>query len=422
MGSVTPAAEPPPKRLKCAPPPSTSLGPPSKPVFLEICSGSAMLSYVAKEAGYHAVPIDWHHNRQRSCVHALQLDLRLPSSWSFLERTCLACAVAWVHMAPPCGTASRARECGPGPKPLRSMQHVRGLPGLSSVDQARVESANAIYDHMAAFCKFLALRLPQVPFSVENPLHSYLWQLPAWSDLAAKHSVVTFDSCRHGSQRKKATALLTNSESLHSLSGPCPGCSKHLPWGRQGKSFATAEETGYPKLLCERIVSCVDKSATCRGIAPAPLAPSVLSASKAGAQVQPRGRRFPPIISEFAYTMSVSSATAPPLDSKNCLPRPWQSVPAGSKLVRESVERGGSRLPEGSKFYVFGVYRSMQAFFSEAKLVVHPFDSARSLPDGLLRVLFDTLTKSPVDTMKHRLAKLQHWRSLAQARWTRPSE
>ena len=413
-GSVTPAAAPPPKRLKCAPPPSTPLGPPSKPVFLEICSGSAMLSYVAKEAGYHAVPIDWRHNRQRSCVHALQLDLRLPSSWSFLERTCLACAVAWVHMAPPCGTASRARECGPGPKPLRSMQHVRGLPGLSSVDQARVESANAIYDHMAAFCKFLALRLPQVPFSVENPLHSYLWQLPVWSDLAAKHSVVTFDSCRHGSQRKKATALLTNSESLHSLSGPCPGCSKHLLWGRQGKSFATAEETGYPKLLCEKIVSCVDKSATCRGMAPTPLAPSLLSASKAGAQVQPRGRRFPPIISEFAYTMSVSSATAPPLDSKNCLPRPWQSVPAGSKLVRESVERGGSRLPEGSKFYVFGVYRSMQAFFSEAKLVVHPFDSARSLPDGLLRVLFDTLTKSLVDTMKHRLAKLQHWRSLAQ--------
>ena len=189
-GSVTPAAAPPPKRLKCAPPPSTPLGPPSKPVFLEICSGSAMLSYVAKEAGYHAVPIDWRHNRQRSCVHALQLDLRLPSSWSFLERTCLACAVAWVHMAPPCGTASRARECGPGPKPLRSMQHVRGLPGLSSVDQARVESANAIYDHMAAFCKFLALRLPQVPFS------------------SRIHFTVTFGSCQFGQTSPPSTLWL----------------------------------------------------------------------------------------------------------------------------------------------------------------------------------------------------------------------
>ena len=55
----------------------------------------------------------------------------------------------------------------------------------------------------------------------------------------------------------------------------------------------------------------------------------------------------------------------------------------------------------------------MQTFFNEAKLVVHPFDSARSLPDELLQVLFDTLTKSPVDTMRHRLLKLQHWRALS---------
>jgi len=398
------------KRLKSHHSPSPSA---DKPLFLEICSGSAMLSYVAKEAGYHAVPIDWHHNRQRSCVHSLQLDLRLASAWHFLRRTCSACNVAWIHMAPPCGTASRARECGPGPKPLRSMQHVRGLPCLSAIEQARVDSANAIYDNMAAFCAFLTSSMPHVPFSVENPLHSYLWQFPAWSALADQHSVVLFDSCRHGSQRKKATAFLTNSDLLHCLSGPCPGCSQHLPWGKQGSSFATAEETGYPKLLCERIVSCVDQSAASRGIAPAPLAPSKLSASKAAAHVQPRGRRFPPIISEFAYTMSVSCAQAPPLNSKNCLVRQWQAVPAGAKLVRESVERGGSRLPDGSKFYVFGVYRSMQAFFNEAKLVVHPFDSAKSLPDELLRVLFETLTRSPVDTMRHRLLKLQHWRALA---------
>ncbi|CAE7801527.1 SLC24A2 [Symbiodinium sp. CCMP2592] len=384
-----------------------------KPLFLEICSGSAMLSYVAKEAGYTAVPIDWHHNKQRACVHTLQLDLRLASTWSFLRRICSEYDVAWVHMAPPCGTASRARECGPGPKPLRSVRHVRGLPGLPPVEQARVDSANTIYDSMAAFCDWLLHAMPHVPFSVENPLHSYLWQLPRWAELVAKHSFVTFDSCRHGSQRKKATALLTNSELLHCLSGPCPGCSSHLPWGKQGNSFATAEETGYPKLLCERIVSCVDKSAASRGIAPERLVASRVSAARAAGQVQPRGRKFPPIISEFAYTMSVASAAAPTLNSKHCLSASWQGVPAGAKLLRESVERGGSRLPEGNKFYTFGVYRSMQAFLNEAKLVVHPFDSAKSLPDELLRVLFDTLTKSPVDTMKHRLLKLQQWRALA---------
>ena len=316
-------------------------------------------------------------------------------------------------MAPPCGAASRARECGPGPQPLRSLSHVRGLPALPPVAQSRVDSANAIYDHMAEFCAFLHASMPHIPFSVENPLHSYLWQFPAWAALAARHSFVTFDSCRHGSQRKKATAFLTNSELLHCLSGPCPGCPQHLPWGKQRGSFATAEEAGYPKLLCERIISCVDKSAAARGIAPERLAPSKLSASRAGGQLQPRGRKFPPIISEFAYTVSVASAEAPPLNGKHCLAQTWQGVPEGAKLLRESVERGGSRLPDGSKFYVFGVYRSMQSFFNEAKLVVHPFDSARSLPDELLQVLFDTLTKSPVDTMRHRLLKLQHWRTLS---------
>ncbi|CAE7710295.1 SLC24A2 [Symbiodinium sp. CCMP2592] len=255
-----------------------------KPLFLEICSGSAMLSYVAKEAGYTAVPIDWHHNKQRACVHTLQLDLRLASTWSFLRRICSEYDVAWVHMA-------------------------------------RVDSANTIYDSMAAFCDW-------------------------WAELVAKHSFVTFDSCRHG---RRAIPNFFVKGLSHAWIG----------------------------------------------------------------QVQPRGRKFPPIISEFAYTMSVASAAAPTLNSKHCLSASWQGVPAGAKLLRESVERGGSRLPEGNKFYTFGVYRSMQAFLNEAKLVVHPFDSAKSLPDELLRVLFDTLTKSPVDTMKHRLLKLQQWRALA---------
>lgn len=107
VGSASSPASPatqPSKRPRCEPTPAARHG---KPLFLEICSGSALLSYVAKEAGYIAVPIDWHHNRQKSCVHTLQLDLRLASTWSFLRRTCSSCNVAWIHMAPPCGTASR---------------------------------------------------------------------------------------------------------------------------------------------------------------------------------------------------------------------------------------------------------------------------------------------------------------------------
>ncbi|CAE7763885.1 SLC24A2 [Symbiodinium sp. CCMP2592] len=174
---------------------------------------------------------------------------------------------------------------------------------------------------------------------LDNPLHSYLWQLPKWAALVSKHSFVTFDSL-----------LLTSA------------------MGQAG------------------IVACVDKSVRCNLVA------------------ESSRRSFLNLLTPFQFAV---------LRLPLSIPSTAFRLPAGAKLLRESVERGGSRLPEGNKFYIFGVYRSMQAFLNEAKLVVHPFDSARSLPDELLRVLFDTLTKSPVDTMRHRLLKLQHRRALA---------
>ena len=74
--------------------------------------------------------------------------------------------VEYVHMGPPCGTASRAREKrvpkwlrdrgAPDPQPLRSNHWPRGLPALANrpVDLAKVRTANAIYD----FCVNVAWR------------------------------------------------------------------------------------------------------------------------------------------------------------------------------------------------------------------------------------------------------------------------
>ena len=52
-------------------------------------------------------------------------------------------------------------------------------------------------------------------------------------------------------------------------------------------------------------------------------------------------------------------------------------------------------------------------FLAEAKLITHPFDSARALPDPMLRVLFTTLTKGPLEIMKIGLAKLKLWKQWA---------
>ena len=154
-----------------------------RPFVIELCCGTALLSSLAQEAGYAVLPIDWGHSKHKPCVRALRMDLRQPSTWAFLRHVCETRPIAWIHVAPPCGTASRAREIGHGPRPLRSMQHVMGLPDLDPVSQERVNSANMIYAETASFCSWLLQSFPAVPFSVENPLHSYMWQLPAFEGL-----------------------------------------------------------------------------------------------------------------------------------------------------------------------------------------------------------------------------------------------
>ena len=152
---------------------STPLSPlqPSRavPLFIELCAGSALLSATARDRGYSILPVDWGGNKHRSFAHTLQLDLRKESTWTFVKRVFDSRRVVWVHVAPPCGTASRARGIGAGPKPLRSMTQPWGLSSLCEGDRARVDSANAIYRQCADFCSWMLNCQPATGFTVENP-------------------------------------------------------------------------------------------------------------------------------------------------------------------------------------------------------------------------------------------------------------
>ena len=176
--------------------------------------------------------------------------------------------MAYVHMGPPCGTASRAREKkipqwlkeqgAPEPQPLRSVRFPRGLPGLKENEAVKVEKANAIYD----FCCEVAKHCIQneIGFTIENPTNSYLWYLSDFAMLALEASVhkVSFHACMWGAKRAKRTSLLTNMEAMRDMAKECDGQHEHLPWGvrwKDGWSFATAEECEYPAQMCTAIAS-----------------------------------------------------------------------------------------------------------------------------------------------------------------------
>ena len=68
-----------------------------------------------------------------------------------------------IHLAPACGTASKAREKKLGnfrnkgfkvPGPLRSKAKPMGLDSLAGLDKIRTESANIVYSSTAAIIKF----------------------------------------------------------------------------------------------------------------------------------------------------------------------------------------------------------------------------------------------------------------------------
>ena len=103
-------------------------GTPSKgrPLFIEICAGTAMLSRCFKEAGFDSIAIDHSKNRLQPLAHICNVDLTKTPGWEFLHRLISHYNVSFVHAAPPCGTCSRAREIKlSGKCPLRTEEDRR---------------------------------------------------------------------------------------------------------------------------------------------------------------------------------------------------------------------------------------------------------------------------------------------------------
>lgn len=172
-------------------------------------------------------------------------------------------AAKGVFVAPPCGTASAARNIEvPGedlPKPLRSWEQPEGLSNLSGTDLLRVSAANILYAFTAelleACCSLGKL------FMVENPRNSLFWFTTAWADASSAHHLffAEHQACTYGGKRPKWTRLGANFPQVETIAATCPGNHVHEPWGlvKQGSSkrvFATSLEKHYPKLLCEAIV------------------------------------------------------------------------------------------------------------------------------------------------------------------------
>ena len=230
------------------------------PQTFELFAGSCTLSKCLKLHGFSSVGID-HKKCKNRVGPRIVLDLSKVSSANFIKDKIDRNTVFFIPMAPPCGTASRARDKPiplwlrkrgvPSPPPLRSEDYPTGLPDLGGQNLVRVELANACYETAANV--FRHAHGSQVFAFIENPKNSYMWMVPCIAALFQLDGVyfTVFHACMRGGTRDKQTALLHNCAELCKLGARCDGSHTHQQWGVSRSlagswKFDTAAEAEYP--------------------------------------------------------------------------------------------------------------------------------------------------------------------------------
>ena len=229
-------------------------------ICIEIFSGSGKLTASIRKLGMRAVAVDRSSSRTSGPVTILDLtkedDIVFLEDFIESEKT----NIMLVHLAPPCGTSSAARnKRHPDlelagytlPKPLRSEQYPMGLPTLRGLDAAKVQSANTLY--------WATYRIKlRITVSLENPQNSLFWLTDPMTKLFSEHYGYhnVFQACMMGGDRDKRTWWWCSDETFDSFNILCDGMHKHKAWKpvatQTGLRFPTAQEAEYPALLCER--------------------------------------------------------------------------------------------------------------------------------------------------------------------------
>ena len=311
---------------------------------MEIFCGKANLSKRLRAKQFQVISVD--HVALKG-VPILRIDITKADQRKVLEELILLDKVLYVHFAPPCGTASAARNIQPGPPPLRSVSFPMGLQNLSFVQRQRVAKANFLY---AWTCKVvMMLSAKGVAWSIENPASSLMWitdpfveLLEAIPDLIA----FSFHTCMFGAKRKKDTALWTSIHQLREhLERKCDTQHEHLRWGKTAAGFATAEECAYNDTLCGAWAEAIYDYALTQNLSkPAETVDEVQASStnatylnKAILGCLPRGRKLLPLPTECLQPQQFDVSSMPDVQTLALgkrIPDQCRAFPKGSKLLR----------------------------------------------------------------------------------------
>ena len=415
-------------------------------IIIEICAGSARLTRAARTAGFRGMAVD--HTDSRSCgIDICTFDLtdaaQLSDLLEYTRRDADRIALIWI--APPCGTASRARERPiPGfkscPKPLRSTSKPDGVDNLRGLDKYKVEMANQLYQAVFEITE-CAIELG-ICVASENPTNSHYWNVDPTRRIRERFgdNFVTFHACAHGGTRDKSTSIWQSQHYFDSLALQCDRKHKHASWRPAVKNgamtYPTAEEAAYPTLLCERIVACVLTKVVQLGAISIQdfQQQTVLQQSTQQRRIAmgalPRGNKIKPLVAEFQRYETIF---CDPQQQPKQIEAKLRQLPKGARVThRRLISGDGFRGSDNFKqmdhadSLLFLECESVEActvgipaepmdFLKRAIDAGHPRGIEVHVDDIVHKVVVENFHESPYLLARKRLQFFKKWQERAKA-------
>ena len=232
--------------------PGASCQSPVRPrFFLDLFAGkhAPCTAAVQKLGLAHFIPFDMVRDPAMNILNPVAYRLLLRLAWTGI--------IAFLLSAPPSGEFSRLKLHKPGPKPLRTPEHMDGVPGLAPDEQRKVYESTEIHRRSRALLRAVHNMGGDILF--EQPPSSMAWLQPdnihLCQEIAATCAYVS--ACMHGLDVCKSWAFCGSSPRTAKLAATCnhnAGSHANLSnkWNADGKflSFGSSE---YPPSLAAQI-------------------------------------------------------------------------------------------------------------------------------------------------------------------------
>ncbi|CAE7518462.1 unnamed protein product [Symbiodinium natans] len=229
-------------------------------LLLDLFSGStAPLSAAARALGLDCVePIDARINAKHNI---LQDDF-----FRVMQRLCWSGLIGFIWSAPPCAEFSRLKLLPGGPKPLRTPEHMDGVPNLTSAEQRRVNDSTEIHQRSRTLLRASFAKGSAGGF--EQPPNAMSWLQPdnvhLLKEIGATCAHVA--ACAHDLDVHKSWAFCGTNKELANLQSTCQhgeGAHTRLQNKRTATGeFMSSQCAAYPPSLAAQLASIAALSVT----------------------------------------------------------------------------------------------------------------------------------------------------------------